>query len=186
LEAAGNHVTRGWRVYAKTKRPDRLDARSSGAQHTPYSLVDQAGWHLSRWDSSCHQTSSPLWRCRRNVPSSIRSKTSGQFLRDNCLSNRDHGCAAWNKIVDQPWRIMSIGKFLLGTILLSLGVVASANLWLAVAAAAAAGFLAKYPAGPEWARGPAAALRPALLMAFMLAVALPTPLRALPFSFLVG
>src|SRR5258707_9520538 len=31
-------------------------------------LVDQA--------VSCHQTS-PLWRYRRNVPSSIRSKTSG-------------------------------------------------------------------------------------------------------------
>ena len=41
-----------------------------------------------------------------------------QFLRDNWLSNRvfksyddlvDHCCAAWNKLVDQPWRIMSIG-----------------------------------------------------------------------------
>ncbi|HEY5207698.1 MAG TPA: IS630 family transposase, partial [Roseiarcus sp.] len=21
----------------------------------------------------------------------------------------DHGCDAWNKLVDQPWRIMSIG-----------------------------------------------------------------------------
>jgi hypothetical protein len=41
-----------------------------------------------------------------------------QFLRDNWLSNRifksyddvvDHGCEAWNNLVDQPWRIMSIG-----------------------------------------------------------------------------
>ena len=40
------------------------------------------------------------------------------FMRDNWLSNRifksyddlvDHCCAAWNKLVDQPWRIMSIG-----------------------------------------------------------------------------
>jgi hypothetical protein len=39
-------------------------------------------------------------------------------MRDNWLSNRifksyddlvDHCCAAWNKLVDQPWRIMSIG-----------------------------------------------------------------------------
>jgi hypothetical protein len=39
-------------------------------------------------------------------------------VRDNWLSNRifksyddlvDHCCAAWNKLVDQPWRIMSIG-----------------------------------------------------------------------------
>jgi hypothetical protein len=40
-----------------------------------------------------------------------------QFMRDNWLSNRvfksyddlvDHCCQAWNKLVDQPWRIMSI------------------------------------------------------------------------------
>ena len=41
-----------------------------------------------------------------------------QFPRDNWLSNRvfksyddlvDHCCVAWNKLVNQPWRIMSIG-----------------------------------------------------------------------------
>jgi hypothetical protein len=41
-----------------------------------------------------------------------------QFMRDNWLSNRvvksyddlvDHCCDAWNKLVDQPWRIMTIG-----------------------------------------------------------------------------
>ena len=41
-----------------------------------------------------------------------------QFMRDDCLSNRvfpsyndivDHCCHAWNKLVEQPWRIMSIG-----------------------------------------------------------------------------
>jgi hypothetical protein len=39
-------------------------------------------------------------------------------MRDNWLSNRvfksyddlvDHCCEAWNKLVDQPWQIMSIG-----------------------------------------------------------------------------
>jgi hypothetical protein len=39
-------------------------------------------------------------------------------MRDNWLSNRvfssyddlvDHCCDAWNKLVDQPWRIMSQG-----------------------------------------------------------------------------
>ena len=39
-------------------------------------------------------------------------------MRDNWLSNRvftshdnivDHCCEAWNKLVDQPWRIMTIG-----------------------------------------------------------------------------
>jgi len=41
-----------------------------------------------------------------------------QFMRENWLSNRvftsyngilDHCCAAWNKLIDQPWTIMSIG-----------------------------------------------------------------------------
>ena len=41
-----------------------------------------------------------------------------QSLRENWLSNRvfegyddivAHCCDAWNKLVDQPWRIMSIG-----------------------------------------------------------------------------
>jgi hypothetical protein len=39
-------------------------------------------------------------------------------MRDNWLSNRvfssynnlvDHCCDAWNKLVDQPWRITSLG-----------------------------------------------------------------------------
>ena len=41
-----------------------------------------------------------------------------QFTRHNWLSNRvfksyddilDHCCFAWNRLTDQPWRIMSIG-----------------------------------------------------------------------------
>jgi hypothetical protein len=41
-----------------------------------------------------------------------------QFMRDNWLSNRvftsyenllDHCCEAWNRLIDQLWRIMSIG-----------------------------------------------------------------------------
>jgi hypothetical protein len=41
-----------------------------------------------------------------------------EFMRDNWLSNRvfksyadivDHCCHAWNKLVEQPWTIMSIG-----------------------------------------------------------------------------
>jgi transposase len=41
-----------------------------------------------------------------------------QFMRDNWLSNRifksyddilDHCCFEWNRLTDQPWRIMSIG-----------------------------------------------------------------------------
>ncbi len=42
-----------------------------------------------------------------------------QFMRDNWLSNRvfasyddivGHCCDAWNKLTDQPWRIMTLGR----------------------------------------------------------------------------
>ncbi len=42
-----------------------------------------------------------------------------QFMRDNWLSNRvfksyedivDHCCHAWRTLLDQPWKIMSIGR----------------------------------------------------------------------------
>ena len=40
-----------------------------------------------------------------------------QFIRDNWLSNRIFTddivalcCEAWNKLIDQPWTIMSIGN----------------------------------------------------------------------------
>lgn len=79
-------------------------------------VMDQAGWHTS---------------AKLNVPANITiltlpprapelnpSENIWQFLRDNWLSNRvfsshddivDHCCDAWNKLVDQPWKIMSIG-----------------------------------------------------------------------------
>jgi transposase len=42
-----------------------------------------------------------------------------QFMRDNWLSKRvftsydniiDHCCDAWNKLIDQPWHIMTSGR----------------------------------------------------------------------------
>ena len=46
-------------------------------------------------------------------------ETIWQFIRYNCLSNRIFEsydeivalcCEAWNKLIDQPWKIMSIGR----------------------------------------------------------------------------
>jgi hypothetical protein len=57
------------------------------------------------------------WRDRRNRPSSP-VENIWQFMRDNWLSNRifkshedilDHCCIAWNKFIDMPWKIISIG-----------------------------------------------------------------------------
>jgi hypothetical protein len=79
-------------------------------------LLDQAGWHMSP---------------KLNVPANISllalppkspelnpTENVWQYLRDNWLSNRvftsardivDHCCDAWNRLIDQPWTIMSIG-----------------------------------------------------------------------------
>jgi hypothetical protein len=69
----------------------------------------------------------------------------------------------------------------LGAVLVTLGTGASTNLWLAVASAAGAGCLSQFPT--EWlapVRAKVSVLRSALLMTFMLAVAVPTPLHSLP------
>jgi transposase len=79
-------------------------------------LLDQAGWHVS-----------PKLRVPGNIslvflpprsPELNPVENVWQFLRDNWLSNRvfasyedilDHCCDAWNRLVEQPWIIMSIG-----------------------------------------------------------------------------
>ncbi len=79
-------------------------------------LLDQAGRHIS-----------PKLRVPGNItlvflpsrsPELNPVESVWQFLRDNRLSNRvfascedivDHCCAAWNKLIEQPWRIMSVG-----------------------------------------------------------------------------
>lgn len=79
-------------------------------------LVDQAGWQLStRLIVPSNITIIPL---PPKCPELNLVENIWQFLRDNWLSNRifksyddlvDHCCEAWNKLVDQPWHIMSIG-----------------------------------------------------------------------------
>jgi hypothetical protein len=79
-------------------------------------LLDQAGWHLSaRLVVPPNITLVPL---PPKCPELNPVENVWQCMRDNWLSNRvfksyndivDHCCHAWNKLVDQPWRIMSIG-----------------------------------------------------------------------------
>lgn len=79
-------------------------------------LVDQAGWHLSgALRVPANITIVPL---PAKCPELNPQENVWQFMRDNWLSNRtfksyedivDHCCRAWNNLVDQPWRIMSIG-----------------------------------------------------------------------------
>jgi hypothetical protein len=78
-------------------------------------LLDQAGWHLSdRLVVPANITLIPLPpKCPEHNP----VENVWQFIRENWLSNQvfqshhnilDHCCHAWNKLVEQPWRIMSI------------------------------------------------------------------------------
>ena len=65
---------------------------------------------------------------------------------------------------------------LLGALMIGLGTLASSDVWVAVGAAIVAGFLSECP----WlARGRLATLRTALLLAFMLGVATPSPVGSL-------
>ena len=79
-------------------------------------LVDQAGWHTS--DKLRVPGNISIVLLPPKSPELNPTENTWQFLRDNWLSNRvftsaddivDHCCAAWNRLVDQPWRIMSIG-----------------------------------------------------------------------------
>jgi transposase len=79
-------------------------------------VVDQAGWHLSARllvpDNITIVVLPP--KCPELNP----AENVWQFMRDNWLSNRvfasytdlvDHCCVAWNKLIERPWTIMSIG-----------------------------------------------------------------------------
>jgi transposase len=79
-------------------------------------LLDQAGWHVS--PKLRVPDTIPLLPLPPRAPELNPVENVWQFVRDNWLSNRifasyekivDQCCDAWNKLVDQPWTIMSIG-----------------------------------------------------------------------------
>jgi transposase len=79
-------------------------------------LLDQAGWHLSK-----HLVIPPnitIIPLPPKCPELNPVENVWQFIRDNWLSNRvfnsydnilDQCCNVWNRLIDQPRRIMSIG-----------------------------------------------------------------------------
>ena len=79
-------------------------------------LLDQAGWHGSR--DLVVPDNITLLPLPPRSPELNPVENVWQFMRDNWLSNRvfasyadilDHCCHAWNMLVDQPWRIMTLG-----------------------------------------------------------------------------
>ena len=78
--------------------------------------VDQAGWHQSK--RLVVPTNITLVPLPAKAPALNPVKNIWPFMRENWISNRivtsypdilDHCCAAWNKLTDRPWLIMSIG-----------------------------------------------------------------------------
>ena len=79
-------------------------------------LLDQAGWHTTA--ALAVPADITLMPLPPRCPELNPAENVWQFIRDNWLSNKifesyedilDHACAAWNNLVDQPWRIMTLG-----------------------------------------------------------------------------
>jgi transposase len=130
-----SQIVRDWMVKFNAHGPDGLIDRKAPGQPSRLNdthlaematavapsahavlLVDQAGWHLS--DRLLVPPNISLLPLPAKCPELNPVENIWQFIRDNWLSNRvfrserdivDHCCNAWNKLVAQPWRIISIG-----------------------------------------------------------------------------
>jgi len=80
-------------------------------------LLDQAGWHGSKILKIPGNIS--LLPLPPRAPELNGQENIWQFMRQNWLSNRvfksfddivDHCCYAWNTLIDQPWKIMSVAR----------------------------------------------------------------------------
>jgi len=80
-------------------------------------LMDQAGWHTT--GKLVVPGNISIVALPAKCPELNPVENIGQFMRDNWLSNRvftsynniaDQCCEAWNKLIDQPWHIMTIGR----------------------------------------------------------------------------
>jgi transposase len=78
--------------------------------------LDQTGWHLS--GQLVVPPNITLLPLPPKFPGLNPVENLQQFIRNNWLSNRifrsyddilDHCCHAWNRLINQPWAIMTIG-----------------------------------------------------------------------------
>ena len=96
--------------------PPRRDRRHGRPRRPRHPHPRQGGWHISKkLDVPANITLVPL---PAKSPELNPVENIWQFMRDNWLSNRvfksyddivDHCCFAWNRLIDQPWKFMSIG-----------------------------------------------------------------------------
>jgi len=89
------------------------DATSSRRDRNAHTILilDQAGWHGAKDLNPPDNILPP------RSPELNPQENLWQFMRANWLSNHvfkpyddivDHCCYAWNRLIDQPWKIMSI------------------------------------------------------------------------------
>ena len=92
-----------------------LTTRDAPEQHAVL-LLDQAGWYIS--ERLTVPSNITIMTLPAKCPELNLQENVWEFMRDNWLSNRvftsqdnivDHCANAWNKLVAQPWRIMTLG-----------------------------------------------------------------------------
>jgi transposase len=80
-------------------------------------VLDQAGWHIAH-ELEVPENITLLLLLPSKSPELNPVENVWQFMRQNWLSNRvfksyadivEHCCFAWNRLIDEPWRIMSLG-----------------------------------------------------------------------------
>ena len=95
---------------------DEISSQVSPGAHAIL-IVDQAGWHIT--DKLVIASNITLMPLPPRSPELNPMENIWQFMRDNWLSNQIFKsyddivtpcCEAWNKLIDQPWTIMSIGR----------------------------------------------------------------------------
>jgi transposase len=95
---------------------DEIATRVTAGAHAIL-ILDQAGWHGAK-DLNIPSNLSLLPLPPR-APELNSQENIWQFMRQNWLSNRvfksfddivDHCCYAWNTLIDQPWKIISIAR----------------------------------------------------------------------------
>jgi hypothetical protein len=95
---------------------NEIAARVSAGGHAIV-ILDQAGWHGAKGLKIPRNLS--LLPLPPRAPELNPQDNIWQFMRQNWLSNRtsksfddivDHCCYAWNTLINQPWKIMTVAR----------------------------------------------------------------------------
>ena len=105
------------RAVGRLRWPSFTTARSVSPGAHAVLIIEHAAWHTtSKLTVPPNITLLPL---PPRAPELNPIENIWLFMRDNWLSNRIFKsydeivaicCEAWNKLTDQPWKIMSIGR----------------------------------------------------------------------------